>query len=74
MFTAPKKIIYEFFGFWHGRTFQPFCDVSTMSGDTLAEWSERTMSRLEQITQVGYQVKIQLECESDEAGIVNQKT
>jgi hypothetical protein len=32
------------------------------------------MSRLEQITQVGYQVKIQLECESDEAGIVNQKT
>ena len=44
-----------------------------MSGDTLTERYERTMSRLEQITQAGYQVKIQWECEFDEAGIVNQK-
>jgi len=44
-----------------------------MSGDTLAERYERTMSRLERITQAGYQVKIQWECEFDETGIVNQK-
>ena len=59
--------------FWHGHTSQPFRDVSTMSGDSLAERYERTMSRLEQITQAGYQVKIQWECELDEVGIVNQK-
>ena len=44
-----------------------------MVGDTLAEWYERTMSRLEQITQAGYQVKIRRVCEFDEAGIVYQK-
>jgi G:T-mismatch repair DNA endonuclease (very short patch repair protein) len=59
--------------FWHGHTSQPFRDVSTMSGDTLAERYERTMSRLEQITHAGYQVKIQWECELDEVGIVIQK-
>jgi G:T-mismatch repair DNA endonuclease (very short patch repair protein) len=41
-----------------------------MIGDTLAERYERTMSRLEQIKEAGYQVKIQRECEFDEAGIV----
>ena len=40
---------------------------------TLAERYERTMSRLEQITQAGYQVKMQWECEFDNARIVNQK-
>jgi len=44
-----------------------------MGGDTLAERYERTMARIEQITQVGYQLKIQWECEFDESGIVNQK-
>ena len=44
-----------------------------MGGDSLAERYERTMSRLEQITQAGYHVKIQWECEFDNAGIVNQK-
>jgi G:T-mismatch repair DNA endonuclease (very short patch repair protein) len=39
----------------------------------LAERYERTLARIEQITQAGYQVKIQWECEFDEAGIVNQK-
>ena len=69
-----KKIINEILGcFWHGHTCQPFRDVSTMSGDTLAERYERTMSRLERITQAGYQVKIQWECKFDETGIVNQK-
>ena len=67
-YCPETKIIYEFFCFyWHVHTCQPFRDVSTMSGDTLAERYERTMSRFEKITQAGYQVKIQWECEFDEA-------
>jgi len=41
-------------------------DVANLSGDTLAERYERTMSRLEQITRAGYQVKVQWECEFEE--------
>jgi len=44
-----------------------------MRGDTLAERYERTMSRLEQITRAGYEVKVQWDCEVDDAGIVDQK-
>ena len=59
--------VYEFFGcFWHGHTCQPFRDVATLSGDTLAERYERTLSRLDQITRVGYQVKVQWKCEFEE--------
>ena len=73
-YRPDTKIIYEFLGsFNHGHTCQTFRDVRTMGGDTLAERYEGTMSRLEQITQAGYQVKIQCECEFDNAGIVNQK-
>jgi hypothetical protein len=38
-----------------------------MTGDTLAERYETTMSRLEQITRAGYQVEIQWECEFEAA-------
>ena len=74
MDTAPKpKIIYESFGcFNHGLICHPFRDVKMMGGDTVAERYERTMARIEQITQAGNQVKIQWECEFDESGIVNQ--
>ena len=59
--------IYEFFGsFCHGHTCQPFRDVATLSGDTLAERYERIMSRLEEITRAGYQVKVQWKCEFEE--------
>jgi len=44
-----------------------------MSGDSLAELYERTMSQLEQITRAGYQVKVQWEGEFNDAGIVDQK-
>jgi len=44
-----------------------------MSGVTLAERYERTMSRLEQITRADYQVKVQWEFEFGDAGIVDQK-
>jgi len=58
---CPKtRTIHEFFGcYFHGHTCQPFRDVITTSGDTLAERYERTMSRLEQITRSGYLVKVQ---------------
>jgi G:T-mismatch repair DNA endonuclease (very short patch repair protein) len=47
--------VYEFYGcFYHGHMCQPFRDVSTMSGETLADRYERTMTRLEQITRAGY--------------------
>jgi len=66
-YCPETNTIYEFLGcFWHGHTCQPFRDVATLSGDTLAERYERTMARLEQITQAGYQVKVQWECEFEE--------
>ena len=66
-YCPETNTVYELFGcFWHGHTCQPFRDVATLSGDTLAERYERTMSRLEQITRAGYQVKVQWECEFEE--------
>ena len=62
-YCPETKTIYEFNGcFHHGRTCQAFRDVTTTSGDKLAARYERTMSRLEQITREGYQVKIEWEC------------
>jgi G:T-mismatch repair DNA endonuclease (very short patch repair protein) len=73
-YCPETKIIYEFLGcFYHGHTCQMFRDVKTMCGDTLSERYERTLARIEQITQAGYQVKIQWECHFDEAGIEIQK-
>jgi len=73
-YCPDTKIIYEFFRcFCHGHTCQTFRDVRNMGEINLAERYERTLARIEQITQAGYQVKIQWECEFDEAGIVNQK-
>ena len=60
--------VYEFFGcFYHVHTCQPFRDVATLKGDTLAERYEQTMSPLEHITRAGYLVKVQWECEFDDA-------
>ena len=44
-----------------------------MNGDTPAEKYERTMSRLEEITRVAYQVKVQWDCVFQNASIVKQK-
>ena len=41
----------------------------TTNGDTLADRYEQTMLRLEQITRAGYHVKVQWECEFDDACI-----
>ena len=48
-------------------------DHETMNKDTLAERYERTMSRIEQITRAGYQVKVQWECEFDASKIIEEK-
>ena len=46
--------IHEFFEcFWHGDMCQPFRDVVTLNGDTLAEPYESARSRLEEITRAG---------------------
>jgi G:T-mismatch repair DNA endonuclease (very short patch repair protein) len=63
-YCAETRTIYEFMEcFYHGHTCQPLRDLKTMGGDTLAERYERTMSRLEQITGVGYTVILIWECE-----------
>jgi len=59
--------VYEFLGcYYHGHTCQPYRDVCTIRGDTLAERYERTMMRIEQITRAGYLVEVRCECEFDE--------
>jgi hypothetical protein len=69
-YCAETNTVYEFFGcYFHGCTCQPFRDVITTNGDTLAARYELTMPRLEQITRAGYQVKVQWECAFDDAGI-----
>ena len=57
-----KKNLRNFVCFWHGHTWQLFRDIATLCGDTLAERYEQKMSRLEQLTRAGYQVKVQWEC------------
>ena len=68
-YCPETRTIYEFFGCHiHGHTCHPFRDVITLNGDTLAERYERKMSRLEQLTRARYLVKVQWECEFDDAG------
>ena len=68
-YCPETRTVYEFFGcFYHSHTCQPFHDVTTLRGDTPAERYEQTMSRLEQITRAGYLVKVQWECEFQDAG------
>jgi hypothetical protein len=58
-YCAETNTVYKFFGcYFHGCTCQPFRDVITTNGDTLAARYEQTMLRLEQITRAGYQVKV----------------
>jgi len=59
-YCAGTRTVYEFLGYYyHGCTHQPFRDVKTISGETLAERYEQTLSRIEQIKRAGYQVKFQ---------------
>ena len=59
-FCQETRTVYEFLGcYYHGHTCQPYREVTTIRGDTLAERYERTMMRKEQITRAGYQVQVQ---------------
>ena len=74
VYCAETRTVYEFFGcFYQRHKGQPFRDVSTMSGETLAARYESMISQLEQITLAGYKVRIQWEREFDDARIVKPK-
>jgi G:T-mismatch repair DNA endonuclease (very short patch repair protein) len=58
------KTVYEFNGcYCNVHSCQPFRDILTVFVETLAEHYEKTMARLAQITQAGYQVEVQWECD-----------
>ena len=66
-FCSETRTVYESLGcYFHGHTCQPFRDVTTMVGDTLAERYERTMARIEKGARAGYQVEVEWECDFDE--------
>ena len=59
-FCRETNMVYEFYGcYWHEHTCLTYRDVMTWARDTLAQRYERTMARLEQITQAEYQVEVQ---------------
>ena len=72
-YCPETRTVYEFLGFFYGCKCQPFRDHETMNEDTLAERYQTTMSKIEQITRAGYQVKLQWECEFDASKIIEQK-
>jgi len=66
-FCPDSKSVYEFFGcYYHGYTCKSLREVSTVSPDTLADKYERTLTRIEQITRVGYRVEVEWDCDFDE--------
>jgi len=59
-YCPESRRAYEFlFFFWHRHHCQPFGNVITTTGDTLAARYEQTVSRLEQVTRAAYQVNVQ---------------
>jgi len=74
-YCAERRTIHEFMGcFFHGCVkCQTFRDLKTLGDDTLAERYERTMAKLELITNAGYTVKVMCECEFQESEIVEMK-
>jgi hypothetical protein len=73
-YCPETRTVFEFYGcYYHGCPCKNFRDVEMSGGDTLARRYERTMSRLEQIVQAGYNVVTQWECEWDRAKITDQK-
>jgi len=73
-YCAETRTVYEFLGcYYDGCTCQPFRDVKTLGGETLAERYEQTLARIELIKRAVYRVKIQWECKFDKVKIVEQK-
>ena len=71
MVIVQKQI--QFTSFFHGCTCQPFRDVITTNGDTLAARYEQTIARLEQITRAGYQVIVKWDGLFDDAVIAKSE-
>jgi hypothetical protein len=62
-FCAETRTVCEFFGcLYHGHTFLPYRDVTTLRGDTLRQRYEQTMERLQGITAAGHTVEVVWEC------------
>ena len=65
-FCKETNTVYQFCDcYWHRHTFLQYRDVTTGAGDTLAERYGKTMARLQQIIQAGYQVEVKWECDFD---------
>jgi len=63
-------MVYEVCGcFCYGNHCLSFLDIITTNGDNLAARYERTIYSVEHITRAGYQVKVQWECQFDDAGM-----
>jgi len=63
------RTVYELFGcYYQGHTCQTINDFTTLRGGTIAERYDQPMLRLEKETGAGYVVKVQSECEFDDAG------
>ena len=64
-FSEATRAVYEFNGcYYHGHTCQPFRELPiACGGGNLTERYEQTMSRLERISQAGYQIEVKWECE-----------
>jgi len=62
-FAEPNRDYKYYECHWHGHACQPFRDVTTTNGDNVEARYEQTISRLEQITRAGYQVKVHWKCE-----------
>jgi hypothetical protein len=67
------RTVFEFLScFSHSCTCRPFRDLPKLTGDSLAQRYERTITRIEQISRPGYNVNIQWECKFDEAKITEE--
>jgi hypothetical protein len=71
MVIVQKQLQFTSFSgvYFHGCTCQPFRDVITTNGDTMAARYDLTIARLEQIIRAVYQLKVQRECAFDDAGV-----
>jgi G:T-mismatch repair DNA endonuclease (very short patch repair protein) len=65
-YCPESKNVYEFYGcYYHGHTCMPYRGTATLGRDDDTRPAIRTMTRLEQITKVGYEVELMWACEFD---------
>jgi len=71
MGTVPNHVLST--NLWGVSFTAVFRDLKALGDDTLAERYERTMARMELITNAGYTVKVMCECEFQESRIIEMK-